>query len=64
MDITYAVENAHDENILTHDLPLEKEVSVVPSIGETRVELLIALVFPAILVVHAVAADAGAASGR
>ncbi|EDW71239.1 uncharacterized protein LOC115765473 isoform X2 [Drosophila novamexicana] len=26
MDITYAVENAHDENILTHDLPLEKEL--------------------------------------
>ncbi|KAH8419253.1 hypothetical protein KR222_000342 [Zaprionus bogoriensis] len=26
MDITYAVENAHDENILTHDLPLNKEL--------------------------------------
>ncbi|EDW11424.1 uncharacterized protein LOC6575978 isoform X1 [Drosophila mojavensis] len=25
MDITYAVENAHDENILRQDLPLEKE---------------------------------------
>lgn len=27
MDITYAVEHAHDENILTHELPLDKEVS-------------------------------------
>ncbi|XP_032592057.1 uncharacterized protein LOC6562481 isoform X1 [Drosophila grimshawi] len=26
MDIEYAVENAHDENILTHELPLEKEI--------------------------------------
>lgn len=26
MDITYAVEHAHDENILTHELPLDKEV--------------------------------------
>jgi len=27
MDIKYAVEIAHDENILTHELPLAKEVS-------------------------------------
>ncbi|XP_064537280.1 uncharacterized protein LOC135427642 isoform X2 [Drosophila montana] len=26
MDLTFAVENAHDENILTHELPLEKEL--------------------------------------
>ncbi|KAH8271977.1 hypothetical protein KR044_012585, partial [Drosophila immigrans] len=26
MDITYAVETAHDENILTHELPLDKEL--------------------------------------
>ncbi|KAH8377235.1 hypothetical protein KR093_004391 [Drosophila rubida] len=26
MDIKYAVENAHDENILTHELPLDKEL--------------------------------------
>jgi len=28
MDIKYAVENAHDENILTHELPLDKEVRI------------------------------------
>ncbi|KAM8716880.1 hypothetical protein ACLKA7_003708 [Drosophila subpalustris] len=26
MDIKYAVENSHDENILTHELPLDKEL--------------------------------------
>ncbi|XP_034474156.1 uncharacterized protein LOC117781494 isoform X2 [Drosophila innubila] len=26
MDIKYAVESAHDENILTHELPLDKEL--------------------------------------
>lgn len=66
MDITYAVEHAHDENILTHELPLDKEVESknLPREHVQQLNILIDLVLSAVSLVHAVAAHTGAALDR